>query len=194
MAATTFSSESIPDLRFGLGRCWLGRVLVAQSAAGLCAILLGDDADMLLQDLRERFPSHGIEQGGPDFDAVVNEVVAFLEHPETELSLPLDLRGTAFQKEVWQALTDIPIGQTMTYTALSERLGAGTTGVRAVAGACAANALAVAIPCHRVVKADGGLAGFRWGVERKRALLEREGRGIIGRENPGALHQLNLFA
>jgi len=187
------SPEPVPDLRFGLGKCWLGKMLVAQSSVGICAILLGDDADVLLRDLQDRFPGEVIMKGGADFTVVVNKVVGHIDHPEKPLDLPFDIRGTAFQQQVWQALGEVPAGQTISYTALAKKLGSGPTAVRAVAGACAANALAVVIPCHRAVKNDGGLAGYRWGLERKRALLEKEGSGIIGRNNVGALHQLSLF-
>lgn len=185
--------NSDTDIRFGLGKCWLGKVLAAQSDQGICAILLGDDPDILLRDLQDRFPGEVIEKGGPDFNTVMNQVVDFIDHPEKAFNLPLDIRGTAFQKEVWQALAEVPAGQTVSYTDLAKKLGSGPTAVRAVAGACAANALAVVIPCHRAVKNDGGLAGYRWGLERKRALLEKEGSGIIGRNNVGAVHQLSLF-
>ena len=198
MAATPANPKSTltptsGDIHFGLGKCWLGKALVAQSQQGICAILLGDDADVLLRDLQDRFPGEAITKGGTEFSAVVASVVDFLDHPEKPLSLPLDIRGTAFQKQVWQALTEVPAGQTVSYSDLAKKLGSGASAVRAIAGACAANALAVAIPCHRAVKNDGGLAGFRWGLERKRALLEKEGSGIIGRYNKGAVHQLSLF-
>ena len=161
------------QIRFAIGQCALGAILVAQSARGLCAILLGDDPAELLADLERRFPQAELIGGDADFERLVARVVGFVEAPRIGLDLPLDLRGTAFQQRVWQALRAIPPGSTLSYAELAERIGA-PKAVRAVAGACAANALAVAIPCHRVVRSDGGLSGYRWGVERKRALLARE--------------------
>ncbi len=164
------------EIRFALGECSLGSILVAQSARGVCAISLGDDPEALLRELQDRFPAATLIGGDADFEALVAQVVGLVEAPGTGVDLPLDLRGTAFQQRVWQALREIPSGQTVSYAELARRIGA-PAAVRAVAGACAANTLAVAIPCHRVVRSDGGLAGYRWGVARKRALLEREGAG-----------------
>lgn len=164
------------EIRFALGECSLGSILVAQSARGVCAISLGDDPEALLRELQDRFPAATLIGGDADFEALVAQVVGLVEAPGTGVDLPLDLRGTAFQQRVWQALREIPAGQTVSYAELARRIGA-PAAVRAVAGACAANTLAVAIPCHRVVRSDGGLAGYRWGVARKRALLEREGAG-----------------
>ena len=161
------------DIRFAIGQCSLGAILVAQSDRGICAILLGDDADALVRDLQDRFAQAHLIGGDTAFEALVAQVVAFVEAPGLGLNLPLDVRGTAFQQRVWQALQAIPAGQTASYAEVAQRIGA-PTAVRAVAQACAANALAVAIPCHRVVKSDGALSGYRWGVERKRALLTRE--------------------
>ena len=161
------------DIRFAIGQCSLGAILVAQSDRGICAILLGDDADTLVRDLQDRFAQANLIGGDAAFEALVAQVVAFVEAPGLGLNLPLDVRGTAFQQRVWQALQAIPAGQTASYAEVAQRIGA-PTAVRAVAQACAANALAVAIPCHRVVKSDGALSGYRWGVERKRALLTRE--------------------
>ena len=160
-------------IRFAIGQCSLGAILVAQSERGVCAILLGDDADALLRDLQDRFPRADLVGGDQNFEQVVALVVGHVEAPGTGLMLPLDIRGTAFQQRVWQALRAIPVGATATYTEIARRIGA-PTAVRAVAGACAANALAVAIPCHRVVRSDGGLSGYRWGIERKRAMLNKE--------------------
>jgi AraC family transcriptional regulator of adaptative response/methylated-DNA-[protein]-cysteine methyltransferase len=160
-------------IRFAIGECSLGSILVAQSDRGICAILLGDDPDALAHDLQDRFPHAELIGGDCAFEKRVATVVGFIEAPEIGLDLPLDVRGTAFQQRVWQALREIPAGSTATYSEIAERIGS-PHAVRAVAGACAANALAVAIPCHRVVRADGALSGYRWGVERKRALLERE--------------------
>ena len=160
-------------IRFAVGQCSLGAILVAASARGICAILLGDDPDALVRDVQDRFPKAVLIGGDAGFEQLVAQVVGLVEMPQQGLDLPLDVRGTAFQQRVWQALRDVPAGQTVSYTEIARRIGA-PKAVRAVAGACAANALAVAIPCHRVVRTDGNLSGYRWGVERKRALLERE--------------------
>ena len=161
------------DIRFAIGECSLGPILVAASERGVCAILMGDDPDALALDLQDRFPRARLIGGDKSFERTVAMVVGFVETPAKGLSLPLDVRGTAFQQRVWQALQKIPAGATATYSEIAQRVGA-PNAVRAVAGACAANAIAVAIPCHRVVRSDGGLAGYRWGVERKQALLTRE--------------------
>lgn len=173
--ATVAARDRAPHtaIHFAVGPCSLGSILVAQSTRGVCAILLGDDAEALVRDLQGRFPRADLVGGGQDFEQVVALVVGHVEAPGTGLMLPLDIRGTAFQQRVWQALRAIPAGATATYTEIARRIGA-PTAVRAVAGACAANALAVAIPCHRVVRNDGGLSGYRWGIARKRALLEKE--------------------
>jgi len=160
-------------IRFAVGECSLGSILVAQSERGICAILLGDDPGMLARDLQDRFPEAELIGGDEAFEQLVAEVVGFVEAPEMGLDLPLDVRGTAFQQRVWQALRKIPAGGRVSYAAIAEALGSPRS-VRAVAQACGANVLAVAIPCHRVVRSDGALSGYRWGVERKRALLERE--------------------
>ena len=161
------------EIRFAVGACSLGSILVAQSARGICAILLGDDPDSLLRDLQERFPRAQLLGGDARFERCIAAVVGFVDAPVTGLKLPLDVRGTAFQQRVWQALRKIPAGATASYAQIAQSIGA-PQAARAVAQACAANALAVAIPCHRVVRRDGALAGYRWGIERKRALLERE--------------------
>jgi AraC family transcriptional regulator of adaptative response/methylated-DNA-[protein]-cysteine methyltransferase len=160
-------------IRFAVGQCSLGAVLVAQSERGLCAILLGDEPDALVRDLQDRFPNAELVGGDAGFERVVATVVGFVEAPQLGLNLPLDIRGTAFQQRVWQALRALPPGRTSSYAELARRIGAPSS-TRAVAAACAANALAVAIPCHRVVRTDGSLSGYRWGVERKRRLLDRE--------------------
>ncbi len=160
-------------IRFAIGQCALGAILVAASDRGVCAIFLGDDPDALARELQDRFPRAELIGGDADFEQRVAKVVGFVENPALGLELPLDVRGTAFQQRVWQALVAIPPGETVSYSELARRIGA-PKAVRAVAQACAANTLAVAIPCHRVVRNDGALAGYRWGVERKRALLERE--------------------
>jgi len=161
------------EIRFAVGECSLGSILVAQSQRGICAILLGDDPDALARDLQDRFPQANLIGGDAAFEELVAKVVGFVEQPGRGLDLPLDVRGTAFQQRVWQALREIPAGATASYTDIAERIGSPKS-VRAVAQACAANAIAVAIPCHRVVKQDGALSGYRWGVERKKALLEKE--------------------
>ena len=164
-------------IRFAIGQCSLGAILVASSDIGVCAILLGDDPDVLARDLQDRFPKADLVGGDAEYQSVVATVVGFVEAPGIGLDLPLDVRGTAFQERVWQALRDIPAGGRATYAEIAHRIGE-PQAVRAVAGACAANRLAVAIPCHRVVRSDGGLSGYRWGVERKRQLLERESAGV----------------
>jgi AraC family transcriptional regulator of adaptative response/methylated-DNA-[protein]-cysteine methyltransferase len=161
------------DIRFAIGECSLGAILVAKSERGVCAILMGDDPDALARDLQDRFPKARLIGGDRGFEDLVAKVVGFIEAPALGLDLPLDVRGTAFQQRVWQALRNVPAGSTASYTEIARRIGAPKS-VRAVARACAANAIAVAIPCHRVVRNDGALSGYRWGVERKRALLARE--------------------
>jgi len=161
------------EIRFAIGECSLGSILVAQSERGVCAILLGDVPNNLARDLQAQFPRVNVIGGDAEFEQLVAKVVGFVEAPRLGLDLPLDVRGTAFQQRVWQALREIPAGETVSYADIANRIGTPKS-VRAVAQACAANALAVAIPCHRVVRNDGGLSGYRWGVERKRALLEKE--------------------
>jgi AraC family transcriptional regulator of adaptative response/methylated-DNA-[protein]-cysteine methyltransferase len=161
------------SIRFAVGECSLGAILVAASDKGVCSIALGDDAQALVQDLENRFSKARLVAGDAAFNDWVAKIVGFVETPSLGLDLPLDVRGTAFQHRVWQALRQIPCGETASYAQIAERVGA-PKAVRAVAQACAANPLAVAIPCHRVVRQDGGLSGYRWGVERKRALLDRE--------------------
>jgi AraC family transcriptional regulator of adaptative response/methylated-DNA-[protein]-cysteine methyltransferase len=161
------------EIRFAVGQCSLGSILVASSERGVCTISIGDDPDALARELQDRFPRASLIGGDAGFERLVARVVGFVEAPGLGLDLPLDVRGTAFQKRVWQALRRIPAGKTVSYAELAKRIGAPKS-VRAVASACAANAIAVAIPCHRVVRNDGSLSGYRWGVERKRALIERE--------------------
>jgi AraC family transcriptional regulator of adaptative response/methylated-DNA-[protein]-cysteine methyltransferase len=162
-------------IRFAIGQCSLGAILVAASPRGVCAILLGDDPQALARDLEDRFPRADLVGGDARFERLVARVVGLVEAPRLGLDLPLDVRGTAFQERVWQALRKIPCGKTASYSEIACRIGSPES-ARAVARACAANPLAVAIPCHRVVRNDGGLSGYRWGIERKRALLEREAR------------------
>jgi len=160
-------------IRYGIGPSSLGRVLAAMSDRGICAILIGEDDAALIDDLRRRFPRAEMIAADPDFASIVEQVVAMVEAPERGLSLPLDIRGTAFQRRVWQELQAIPAGATASYSEIAARIGQ-PSAVRGVAGACAANRIAIAIPCHRVLRSDGALSGYRWGVERKRALLARE--------------------
>jgi AraC family transcriptional regulator of adaptative response/methylated-DNA-[protein]-cysteine methyltransferase len=161
------------QIRFAIGECSLGAILVAASERGVCAILLGDDPNQLAHDLERRFPRAQLLGADAGFEGLVATVVGLVEQPRVGVALPLDVQGTAFQRRVWQALRAIPAGQTTSYAALARAIGA-PTATRAVAQACGANPLAVAIPCHRVVRSDGDPSGYRWGVERKRALLARE--------------------
>ncbi len=163
-------------IRFAVGACSLGAILVAATDRGVCAILLGDDPDGLVRDLQDRFANARLSPGGPAFEGWVAQAVGLVEQPGRGLGLPLDVRGTAFQHRVWQALRAIPAGSTASYAELAARIGQ-PKATRAVAQACGANPVAVAIPCHRVVRTDGALSGYRWGVERKRALLARERGG-----------------
>jgi AraC family transcriptional regulator of adaptative response/methylated-DNA-[protein]-cysteine methyltransferase len=160
-------------VHFVVGTCRLGEFLVAQSERGICAILLGSNAKTLIAELETLFPHASLTAGDEQFSRRVAQIVSCIEHPGQQLALPLDIQGTAFQQQVWQALREIPVGQTASYRDIAERIGK-PQAVRAVAGACAANKLAVIIPCHRVVRHDGTLSGYRWGVERKRQLLEIE--------------------
>lgn len=160
-------------MHFAVGRCSLGSILVAASGKGVSAILFGDDPEALIHDLEDRFPNADLIGGDSAFEGVMAKVVGLVEAPEVGLDLPLDVRGTAFQHRVWQALREIPVGTTATYSEIAAKIGM-PKAVRAVASACAANKIAVAIPCHRVVRNDGSLSGYRWGVERKRTLLDRE--------------------
>jgi AraC family transcriptional regulator of adaptative response/methylated-DNA-[protein]-cysteine methyltransferase len=161
------------EIRFAIGQCSLGAILVARSDRGVCAIAMGDDPDALARDLQDRFPKATFVGGDMEFEQWVARVIGCVEAPGLGLDLPLDVRGTAFQRRVWQALRTIPAGKTASYSDIASQIGA-PKATRAVAQACASNALAVAIPCHRVVRSDGTFSGYRWGVERKRALLARE--------------------
>jgi len=160
---------------FSTQRCVLGLVLAARSERGLCALLLGDDPALLARDLRQRFPGADVRQDREALQPLLSKVVDFLARPASALDLPLDLQGSEFQQRVWTALREIPAGTTQSYGEIAQRLGVPRS-AKEVGEACAANAIAVAIPCHRVVRKDGGLAGYRWGVRRKRALLELEKR------------------
>lgn len=161
------------SIRFAVGQCSLGAILVASTGKGVCSILLGDDPGTLVRDLQDLFPNAQLTGGEPAFEQIVAKAVGLIEAPTLGLDLPLDIRGTAFQRRVWHALRKIPAGATASYAQIAKRVGA-PKAVRAVAQACASNHIAVAIPCHRVVRTDGALSGYRWGVERKRALLGRE--------------------
>jgi AraC family transcriptional regulator of adaptative response/methylated-DNA-[protein]-cysteine methyltransferase len=176
MTPTEFQKGGAGDIRFAIGQCSLGVILVAQSDKGICAITLGDEAEALVRDLQDRFPKANLIGADAGFERHMAQVVGMIDQQQS-LDLPLDIRGTAFQQRVWQALRAIPSGQTRAYSEIAEAIGA-PKAVRAVAGACAANALAIAIPCHRVVRNDGALSGYRWGVERKRALLLKEGQNV----------------
>jgi AraC family transcriptional regulator, regulatory protein of adaptative response / methylated-DNA-[protein]-cysteine methyltransferase len=160
-------------IRFAAGECSLGSIVVAASDLGVCSIAIGDDPDALVKELQDRFSKAELIGGDKQFERLVAQVVAFVESPAAGLDLPLHVQGTAFQQRVWKALCQIPCGTTCTYSELAQKLGQ-PSATRAVAGACAANNLAVAIPCHRVVRTDGSLSGYRWGVERKKKLLRVE--------------------
>lgn len=160
-------------IRFTVGECSLGSILVAQSEKGICSIQMGESPQTLIEALQDRFPAAELVGNDRDFEHTVAQVVGLVEQPSQGLDLPLDIRGTAFQRRVWAALQSIPPGQTVSYTEVANMIGAPKS-VRAVAQACGANKLAVAIPCHRVVRNNGDLSGYRWGIERKQALLERE--------------------
>jgi AraC family transcriptional regulator of adaptative response/methylated-DNA-[protein]-cysteine methyltransferase len=168
-------SRTTPPVRFAVASCSLGAVLVAAGERGIGAILLGDDPAALLRDLRHRWPRAVLRPAGPDLEDVLSRVVRMVEAPADRIDLPLEPSGTPFQRRVWDAVGAIPVGETASYAEIALRIGA-PAAARAVAGACASNPLAVAIPCHRVVRRDGRMGGYRWGLERKRALLGREAR------------------
>ncbi|NCC31805.1 MAG: methylated-DNA--[protein]-cysteine S-methyltransferase [Chloroflexia bacterium] len=161
------------SIAYGIAESSLGLVLVATTERGLCAVEFGDDEAMLLAQLRASFPHAELQTADPRAGTTLQLILELIEQPERTLDLPLDIQGTAFQERVWQVLRTVPAGSTMSYSELAERIG-NPKAVRAVASACAANRLAVVIPCHRVVRSDGTLSGYRWGIERKRALLQRE--------------------
>ncbi len=161
------------SISFAVAQCSLGSILVAAAEKGICAISLGDDPDSLVHELENRFPKANLAVGDQQFERQVAKVIGLVEKPGTGMDLPLDIQGTLFQRRVWQALREIPVGKTASYSEIAQRIGSPKS-VRAVARACASNTLAVAIPCHRVVRSDGALSGYRWGVERKKALLSKE--------------------
>lgn len=167
------ATSALEAIRCGLRRSTLGWTLIAVSEKGVCAILLGDDAEALREDFRARFPKAALADADVEYERLARAVVALVETPGAHVAFPLDPRGTHFQRRVWEALRAIPAGATASYAEIAARIGA-PKATRAVAGACAANPVAVAIPCHRVVRSDGALSGYRWGVARKRALLARE--------------------
>lgn len=160
-------------IEFAIGTCSLGAILVAASKKGICAIMLGDEPERLVRDIQDRFPNAELRAGDGRFEEWMAKVIGFVEEPRLGLELPLDIRGTAFQQRVWKVLSEIPVGSTLSYSELAAKIGQ-PNAVRAVAGACAANTLALAIPCHRVVRTDGAASGYRWGIERKSTLLKRE--------------------
>lgn len=160
-------------IRYVVRDCSMGQVLIARSRQGVCAIFLGDDPDVLASRLKDRFPHAMPVNGHADMDETAARVVRFIEHPGQGLDVPLDMRGTDFQRRVWDTLLRIPAGRTASYTDVAAQIGS-PGAVRAVAGACASNLIAVAIPCHRVVRRDGALSGYRWGTHRKQELLARE--------------------
>ena len=161
------------EIHFAVGECSLGSVLVASSKKGVCAILMGDDPNWLAEDLQNRFPKARLIGGDTNFEHIVAKVVGMIDAPDISPDLPLDVRGTAFQKRVWHAMCEIPLGETVSYTDIARYIGSPNS-ARAVARACVSNKLAVAIPCHRVIRNNGNMSGYRWGVERKRTLLSKE--------------------
>jgi AraC family transcriptional regulator of adaptative response/methylated-DNA-[protein]-cysteine methyltransferase len=178
MSANLRAEEADVQIRFAIGESSLGLVLVARDELGVCAILMGDDRGELIRDLQGRFREANAIGDDEDCEQLIAKVAEFVETPAMGLDLPIDvkgIKGTAFQRRVWEALREIPMGSTASYADIANRIGSPRS-VRAVAQACGANPLAVAIPCHRVVRGDGALSGYRWGVERKRMLLDREAR------------------
>jgi AraC family transcriptional regulator, regulatory protein of adaptative response / methylated-DNA-[protein]-cysteine methyltransferase len=174
MSPSSFKNGGIgSSIFYAIRETHLGWLLVAATETGVCAIEFGSSHSDLDASLRSRFPQAEIIAGHPVYENWVQSVLSYLDHPQSGLDLPLDIRGTAFQRRVWQALREIPIGETISYTELARRVGH-PKAVRAAAGACASNKIAIAVPCHRVVRSDGSLSGYRWGIERKRELLERE--------------------
>ena len=173
--ADLLDRENRAQINFAVGDSSLGLILVATNERGVCAILIGDDSEKLIADLQNRFPGIDAVRDDEGFEPLIAKVMAFVDAPSTGFDLPFDIGGTIFQRQVWEALREIPMGSTASYTDIANRIGSPRS-VRAVAQACAANPLAVVIPCHRVVRSDGVLSGYRWGIERKRMLLEREVR------------------
>ncbi|EHL30069.1 bifunctional DNA-binding transcriptional regulator/O6-methylguanine-DNA methyltransferase Ada [Legionella drancourtii] len=179
MTPTQYRAGGINEnIHFAIGECSLGALLIAQTRRGVCAILLGDNPEQLVYNLQDYFPKANFLGDDPNYEQLIATVVGFIENPALGLDLPLDIRGTAFQQRVWQALREIPAGTTLSYSEVAQKLGK-PNAARAVANACASNPLAVAIPCHRVVRQDGALSGYRWGIARKRVLLERESNDVL---------------
>jgi len=171
---TTRHDPTTEDIRLAFGKFTLGTALVAVSTKGIVAILLGDDRRALHSELGAAFPHASLTSDDAGLADMVEQVVTFLDAPHKGLDLPLDIRGSAVEQAVWQALREVPAGHTVTYGQIAKTLPLPAT-AQDVGAACAANVLAVAIPCHRVVKADGSISGYRWGVQRKRKLINREG-------------------
>jgi AraC family transcriptional regulator of adaptative response/methylated-DNA-[protein]-cysteine methyltransferase len=178
MTATHFKNGGCSEtLYYSIGACSFGSILVARSEKGICAILIHDDDQPLLADLQKRFPKATLIEDQDDFKHWLAQIVHFVEEPKKGLELPLDIRGTLFQQRVWQRLQKIPLGTTASYTDIATQLG-DPKAVRAVASACAANPIALLVPCHRVVRSDGAISGYRWGVENKRMLIAREAKAV----------------
>lgn len=177
MTPTTYKkgAEGV-EIRFAVQPCWLGWVLVAATPQGICAIAFDDTPEALTTQLHDQFPNAVFLDDDPAFATWVEQVLKFIEAPQHGLDLPLDIRGTVFQQQVWKALQTIPAGHTVSYAEVARQIGK-PKAVRAVAQACAANQLAVAVPCHRVIASNGALSGYRWGRDRKQALLEQEAQG-----------------
>ncbi len=176
---TTYRAGSAKaEIHFAIGQCSIGSLLVARSERGICAIFLGDNPEILTRELQDRFPKANLMSGDAEFERVVKQVIDFVEAPVLGLDLPLDAQGTPFQQRVWQALRKIPAGSRASYAEIAKQIGS-PKAMRAVGQACAANPLAVVIPCHRAVRSDGSLSGYRGGIERKRALLDREARPTL---------------
>jgi len=186
-SANTFSAKLIPaalqleanaeEIKFATGKSELGTILVARSAAGVCAILIGDGAEVLKRDLAEEFTDAKLVRDDGALRTDLEKILTFIKTPAKGLNLSLDIRGTPFQRRVWSALLGVRVGYKITYAALASHIGE-PRAIRAVASACAANAIALAIPCHRVVRSDGALAGYRWGMERKRSMVEKEAEAL----------------
>jgi AraC family transcriptional regulator, regulatory protein of adaptative response / methylated-DNA-[protein]-cysteine methyltransferase len=182
-ASSHEAGESGEEIRFSVGESSLGLILVASSEKGVVSILIREDPDHLVEDLQDRFPKALLVRGNRDDEKVLRRVIDFVEEPAHDLDLPLDVRGTAFQQRVWQALREIPAGQTTSYTDVARKIGA-PNAIRAVGNACSTNNLAVAIPCHRVLHKDGSPSGGKhWGNGRQRAMIDREAE-VVSRKRP----------
>lgn len=177
MSGSNANAIPVGEIAYGFGRSSLGTVLVARSDIGVCAILIGDDPKKLVDQLQERFDASPLREDESGLRDALTAIVALAEEPWRGLGLPLDIRGTPFQRRVWRVVCDIPPGETVSYAEIARRIGE-PKALRAVAGACAANILALAIPCHRVLRSNGSLSGYRWGLARKRALLAQEAQAL----------------